>query len=230
MKKYVFLGSYDKTDMLIYASKILKLMNKTVLLVDTTLLKKSRYIIPSMVNERQYIASYEGIDIAIGFENFEAIEKYEKEIYGEVTDYDYVLFDIDRAIAYEKFGIEKSDLHYFVTSFDVYNLKKGVQLLAHINKDALITKVYFTKDMIAEEDDYLNNLSKEYKINWNKKNIVFFPYDTETLNAIFINQRTGRIQMKGLSTAYVDSVLFLVEEITGESNSKVKKAYKKLDE
>ena len=84
--------------------------------------------------------------------------------------------------------------------------------------------------MTAEEDQYLTHLSKEYKINWDKKNIIFFPFETSDFDAIFTNQRSGRIQMKGLSSVYIDSVLFLAEEISGEGNSKVKKAFKQIED
>lgn len=228
MKKFVFIGSYDKTDMLIYVSKILTLMGKKVILVDTTLLKKSRYIVPTMLQEKQYITTYEGIDVAIGFENFDAIIKYQAKI-GNVEKYDYALIDIDRAIAYQKFGIVKEDKHFFVTSFDVYNLKRGIQVLAYINKEAKVTKIYFTKSMLAEEDEYLNYLAKDYKIKWDIQDIIFFPFETADLNAIYVNQKANRIQMVGLSSAYVDSILYIVESITGESSTKVKNAYKMLD-
>ena len=230
MKKYVFIGTYDKTDMLIYISKMLTLLDKKVLLVDTTILKKTRYVVPTMIHENKYITNFEGIDIAIGFENLEAIRKYQIDTIGQATEYDIAILDIDRAIAYQKFNITNDDLHYFVTSFDVYNLKRGIQILPYINQNAKITKIYFTAEMSKEEDEYLNYLAKDYKINWEKNNIVLFPYTTEDLNAIFINQRTGKIQMKGLSSLYVESILFLVEEISGESNLKIKKIYKRLVE
>lgn len=230
MKRYVFIGAYDKTDMLIYVAKILTMMGKKVMLIDTTLLKKSRYIVPTMVQEKQYITTFEDIDIAIGFESFDAIREYQEKITGKALDYDIVLLDIDRAIAYQKFGVQREDRHFFVTSFDVYNLKRGVQVLAYIHKDVKVTKIYYTKSMLAEEDDYLNYLAKDYKINWDKKNIMFFPFETADLNAIFANQRTGRISFKGLSSVYIDSILFLVEDISGEGNSKVKKAYKMIDD
>ncbi len=230
MKKYAFIGAYDKTDMLIYVAKILTLMGKKVILVDTTLLKKSRYIVPTMLQEKQYITTFEDIDIAIGFENLEAISQYQRKTLGKEIAYDIVLLDIDRAIAYQKFGIQSEDRHFFVTSFDVYHLKRGVQVLAYIQKNVKVTKIYYTKSMLAEEDDYLNYLAKDYKINWDKKNIIFFPFETEDFNAIFISQRSGRIQMKGLSNVYIDSILFLVEEITGEGSGKVRKAYKMIDD
>ena len=230
MKKYVFIGAYDKTDMLLYVAKVLTMMGKKVMLVDTTLLKKSRYIVPTMIQEKQYITTFENIDVAIGFENFQAISQYQRKVFGNETQYDIVLLDIDRAIAYQKFGIQPDDRHFFVTSFDVYNVKRGLQVLAYIQKNVKVTKIYYTKQMLAEEDDYLNNLSKKYKINWDKKNIVFFPFETEDLDAIFMNQRSGRIQFKGLSGAYTDAILFLVEGISGESSGKVRKAYKMIND
>ena len=228
MEKSVFIGSYDKTDMLIFVAKILTLMGKKVILVDTTILKKSRYVVPTMVNEKQYITTYEDIDVAIGFENFEAIKKYQTEL-GNSVEYDIALIDIDRAIAYQKFGITQEDDHYFVTSFDIYNLKRGLQVLAYIQKEALVTKVYSPKKMLIEADAQLNYLAKDYNIKWNEEDIVFFPFETDDQDAIFVGQRAGRIQLKILSKAYSDSILYLAEKISKESAGKVKKAFKLLD-
>lgn len=111
MKRIVFIGAYDKTDMLLYVAKILTLMGKKVILIDTTILKKSRYIVPTMIQEKQYITTYEDIDVAIGFESFEAIQKYQKD-FGKVEEYDIALVDIDRAIAYQKFEITAKDQHF----------------------------------------------------------------------------------------------------------------------
>lgn len=198
MKKYVFIGAYDKTDMLLYVAKILTLMGKKVILIDTTILKKSRYIVPTMIQEKQYITSYEDIDVAIGFDSFESIKQYKKKVAGQEPEYDVALLDIDRAIAYEKFGIIEKDRHFFVTSFDVYNLKRGVQVLAHMQNNAKVTKIYYTKSMLAEEDEYLNYLAKDYRVNWDNKNIVFFPFETEDQNAIFVNQRSRQNSNEGL--------------------------------
>ena len=229
MKKYVFMGAYDKTDMLIYIAKLLTLLNKKVLIVDTTVLKKSRYIVPTMVQEKKYITNYEGIDFAIGFENFETLVQYQEQTTGQIINYDIVLFDIDRAIAYKQFRITAEDRHYLVTSFDVYNIKRAVQVLAHIEKEAVVTKIYYTKNMLQEEDNYLTYLSSKLNIKWDQKNFVYFPFETDDLNAIYINQRTGRIQMKGLSKTYIDSILYLVEQISGESNGNVRKAFKRIE-
>lgn len=230
MKKYVFIGAYDKTDMLLYVAKLLTMMGKKVMLIDTTLLKKSRYVVPTMLQEKQYITTFEEIDVAIGFESFEAIKQYQVKTLGKEFQYDIVLLDIDRAIAYQKFGVQSEDRHFFVTSFDIYNLKRGIQVLAHIHPRVKVTKIYYTKNMLIEEDEYLNYLAKDLKINWDKKNIVFFPFETSDFNAIFVNQRLGRISLKGLSNEYIDSILFLAEEISGEGSGKVRKAYKMIED
>ena len=122
MEKSVFIGSYDKTDMLIFVAKILTLMGKKVILVDTTILKKSRYVVPTMVNEKQYITTYEGIDVAIGFENFEAIKKYqtEKDWTFDRSD-DYILEHSKHWISiskeYEK-ECKELNIWFVDTSFD----------------------------------------------------------------------------------------------------------------
>lgn len=228
MKKYVFIGAYDKTDMLLYIAKILTIIGKKVLLVDTTILKKSRYIVPTMVNEKRYITNYDGVDVAIGFDCIESIAEYQIELFGDKTDYDIVLLDVDRAIAYQRFQVKKEDKHYFVTSFDVFNLKRGIEVLAHISSGAKVTKIYYTKSMLMEEDQYFSYLAKDYKIHWNK-DIVFFPFETSDQNTIYVNQRLGEIHMRGLSSAYIDSILFLCEDISGENAGKIRKAYKILD-
>ena len=44
MKKVAFIGSYDKSDIIIYIAKIITNMQKKVLVVDSTVTQKTRYI------------------------------------------------------------------------------------------------------------------------------------------------------------------------------------------
>lgn len=231
MKKYIFIGAYDKTDMLLCLAKVLTLLKKKVILVDTTTLKKTRYIVPTMITERKYITNFEGIDVAIGFENFDEIKEYRKEYSNESEkEYDIALYDIDKAIAYRKFAFSPKDEHYFVTAFDIFSLKKGLQALRYVEKGAVINKIYFTKNMTEDEDNYLVYLSKKYNIKWNEKDILFFPFETSDMDALFISQRNEKISMKGLSQAYSDGILFLTEEISGENLGKITQAFKHIDD
>ena len=227
MKKVAFIGSYDKADMIIYIAKILTNMGSKVLVIDSTVLQKTRYIVPTMKALKQYITTYEKVDIAIGFENINQIKEYQKQT-SEEFDYDYVLIDIDSYRGYVYYQIKEEDIKYFITSFDLYSLRRGLQVFKKMEESITMTKVFFTKDMDPNEEKYFDYISKGLKIKWNK-NILYFPFDLSDQNAIFIAQRAGRIQLKGLSNEYVDGLVFLVEEISGEKNqAKIRKAVKML--
>ena len=48
MKKIAFIGGYDKTDLILYIAKILRVLNRKILFVDTTLTAKTQYIVPTL--------------------------------------------------------------------------------------------------------------------------------------------------------------------------------------
>ena len=91
-----------------------------------------------------------------------------------------------------------------------------------------MTKVLFTKDMDPSEEKYFDYISKGLKIKWDKI-VLYFPFDLSDQNAIFIAQRSEKIQLKGVSNEYIDGLMFMVEEISGEKNqAKIRKAVKML--
>ena len=188
MKKVAFIGSYDKADMIICIAKLLTIMKKKVIVIDATALSKTRYIVPTMQSSKQYITTYENVDVAIGFENFEQIKAYSSLSKTDTLDYDYYK-------GYYYFGIKPEDKKFFVTSFDLYSLRRGLQVLRKIPEPVEVKKVLFTKDMDPKERQYLNFLSKGIKVKWDE-DIVYFPFETSDLNAIYSNQRSGRIQLK----------------------------------
>ena len=138
MKKVAFIGSYDKADMIIYIAKILTNMGSKVLVIDSTVLQKTRYIVPTMKALKQYITTYEKVDVAIGFENINQIKEYQKQT-GEEFNYDYVLIDIDSYRGYVYYQIKEEDVKYFVTSFDLYSLRRGLQVFKKIEEPITMT-------------------------------------------------------------------------------------------
>ena len=227
MEKIAFIGSYDKADFVIYIAKILTNIGKKVLVVDSTALQKTRYIVPTMQAPKQYITTFEDVDIAIGFQTFDQIKQYRAMDKTEEFEYDYCLLDIDSYRGYYYFGVKTEDKKYFVTSFDVYNLKRGLQVFRKLEAPTQVTKVLFTRDMLPEEDQYLNYLSRGLRVRWDS-NILYFPFELGDQNAIFANQRTGRIQVRGLSTQYIDGISFIAEEISGENSNNIRKAVKQM--
>ena len=121
MKKIGFIGAYDKTDLILNLAKIMTVMGKKVLVIDSTLLQKAKYIVPVINPTTSYITNFEDIDVAVGFEDTEQIKQY-LGISGEEMNYDVLLIDADSEERIEKFDLMKADKNFFVTSFDLYSL------------------------------------------------------------------------------------------------------------
>ncbi len=228
MENVAFIGGYDKADMILYIGRLLTLMGKKVLIIDSTGLQKTRYVVPTMQAAKQYVTTYEKVDIAIGFQTLDEIKKYKALETKDAFDYDYALIDIDSYRGYYYFGIKTEDKKYFVTSFDIYNLRKGLQVFRRLETPTIVKKVLFSKTMDPAEDEYLNYLSKSIKIKWDS-DIVYFPFENGDLSSIFANQRTGKIRVRGLSNQYIEGICYLTEEISGSSQGEVKKALRYLE-
>ena len=228
MEKIAFIGSYDKTDMITYVARMLTIMGKNVLIIDSTALQKTRYIIPTMQSEKQYITTFDRIDIAIGFENIEQIKNYKKSEENNEFNYDFIIVDIDSYKGYHNFNIKTEDKKFFVTTFDIYCLRRGLQVFRKLDSITPVTKVLFTKDMLAAEDEYLNYISRGLKIKWSS-DIIYFPFEGGDQSTIFANQRTGKIRIKGLSSQYIDGVTYIVSEISNEKPGAIRKALKILE-
>lgn len=229
MKKIGFIGAYDKTDLIINVAKILTATKKKVLIVDATILQKSRYIVPVINPTKMYVTEYEDIDVAIGFSNFDDIKKYLGMPVEQELDYDIVFVDTDNIQGYKQFNLQEAEKKYFVTSFDLYSLKKGLETLTGLENMTNLTKVYFSKDMLKEDDDYLNYLSKEYKIIW-EEDKIYFPIENGDLSVIYENQRVAKVGFRKLSIQYKDGLAYIAEQILGDgSDGEIRRAIKTIE-
>lgn len=229
MKKVGFIGAYDKTDLILYIAKILVEMGKKVILIDTTLTQKAKYIIPTIRPSKSYVTEFEGIDIAVGFENFESINQYLAMPKVAELNYDIALIDLDTVESVKNFEIETFEKNYFVTSFDMYSIKRGLESISGLTSPINATKVLFTKDGTKEEDDYLNFLSLGSKILWNEERI-YFPFEVGDQTVIYNNQRVSKIKFRRLSSGYKDGLMYISFQILEEENQNLlKKTFKKIE-
>lgn len=229
MKKISFIGAYDKTDLIIYIARILVAMKKNVLVIDATVNQKAKYIVPVINPSKTYVTEFEGIDVAVGFNKISDIKDYIGIDENENLEYDYILYDIDSIESFNNYNIEDSIEKYFVTSFDLYSLKKGIEILASTNKELTLTKVYFAKEANKKDDEYLEFLAKDYEINWNKEKI-YFPFEMGDQTVIFENQRVSKIKLKKLTTEYKDGLMYIAEEILkDEEIGNLRKVFKQLE-
>lgn len=224
MKKISFIGAYDKTDFVLYLAKIITMVGKKVLMVDTTVNQKAKYVVPAIKPTISYITEFEDIDVAVGFENYNSIKNYLSVPEDKEIEYDYVLFDIDSEKGLENFQIEPIENNYFVTGFDTYSLKRGLEAFQNVKEPFKLTKILYSKEMLKEEDDYLNFLSRGLKISWNDTRI-YLPIENGDSVIIAENQRLAKIKFRLLSQQYKESLLYVAEEILNDvSGSQIRRA------
>ena len=229
MKTIGFLGAYDKIDLIIYLAKILSSLDNRVLIIDSTVLQRAKYIVPTISPSKTYITEFESIDVAVGFNNYYEIKNYLGIPQHALLEYDYILIDIDSPKAFEEFDVKTAYKNYFVTSFDLYSLKRGLEIVSGVEEPVKLTKILYSRDIIQEEEDYLNYLALGYKIIWSNERI-YFPFEQGDKSIIIENQRVSKIKFKRLSQMYKESLIYIAEEITEKKdNLNIKKVFKQLE-
>ena len=228
MDKIGFVGAYDKTDVILYIAKIISLIGKKVLVIDSTVNQKAKYVVPVINPTKSYITNFEGMDIAVGFNNLQQIQEYlgteDKKI-----DYDIILIDIDSTESIEIYDMKEANKNYFVTSFDLYSLKKGIEIIDGLNETIQLKKVLFSKYATEEEDDYLNFLSLGHKVIWESERI-YFSLELGDQSTIIQNQMLSKIKIRKLTNQYKKSLLYMAEEIVKpEERGKIRKVFRQLE-
>lgn len=227
MKKVGFIGEYDKTDLIIYVAKILTQLGKKVLILDATQKQKTRYVVPAINPTISYIIDFQNIDVAVGFKSFEEVKSY-LGVEEENLKYDIALIDIDKADAIEDTNLAPTDKIYFVTAFDLYSLKKGVEILYDLKETLKLTKIYFSRIFYNEDNEYLEFLALDQKVVWDE-NIIYFPLENGDQATIAENQRVGKIKFKNLSSDYKNGIISLASDILGKKIREAKTIFRNLE-
>ena len=219
MKKIGFIGAYDKTDIILGVAKVLAMANKKVLILDNTITQKCKYVVPVINPTKSYVTTYEDIDVAVGFESFDKLKQYLGLEENEQMEYDFFILDIDSFEGLLTFGLQGADKNYFVTSFDAYSLRKGIEILTQIGVPTHMTRIFFSKEMLKEEEDYFDYLSLGIKAIWSESKI-YFPLENGDFPAIMENQRIEKIKFKNLSNEYKQNIKFIVKDMAPEIGEK----------
>ena len=230
MKTISFIGAYDKTDLLLYITKIFTTMGKKVLIIDTTILQKAKYIVPVISPAKAYVTSFEDIDIAVGLYNYSSIKSYLGLPEHAVLNYDYVFIDVDSIEGMKNFDVNTTEKKYFVTGFDAYSLKRGLEILAGIGETLELKKVLFSKNLSYEEEEYFNYLALGAKVKWDDETI-YFPFEQGDQGVIIENQMVQKIKFKKLTELYKESLLYIANELLEDKSEvmNLKKAFKQLE-
>lgn len=229
MKKIGFIGAYDKSDFLIYLAKVLTVLNNRVLIVDSSLMQKAKYIVPTIQPTKSYITEFERIDVAVGFTSIDQLKGYLGLLATQELEYDVILLDIDSIETLDDFYTRENYMNFFATAFDSYSLKKGLEILSALKEQLPLTKLMFSKNMVREDEAYLNFLSQNYPVMWNNEKIYVLQAESDK-DIIIENQRVAKIKFRNLSSGYKDGISHVVSAILPSvKQNEISKAYKIID-
>ena len=94
----------------------------------------------------------------------------------------------------------------------------------------MLTKIIYSKDILKEENEYLNYISLGTKAIWNEDYILYMPIDNGDQSIIIENQRISKIGIKRLSNQFKDGLRYIAIDILGqEKEAEVKKAFRILE-
>lgn len=228
MKKIGFIGAFDKTNLILSVAKVLAMAEKKVLILDNTITQKCKYVVPVINPTKSYITTYEDIDVAVGFENIQKLKQYLSLDENEKMEYDFFIVDTDTFEGFNAFELQSSDKKYFVTSFDTYSMRKGIEILNQLSAPIHITKIFYSKDLLQEEEEYFDYLALGSRAIWDEEKIYFL-LENGDFPAIMENERISKIKLKNLSNEYRENIKTLVNDIEPEiGDKKVRSIIKEL--
>ena len=108
----------------------------------------------------------------------------------------------------------------------MFSLKKGMSIFRNIVRPINLTKIEFSYEASKEDEEYLNYISLDYRINWSNY-VLYFQILGDDNKVFEENQRIERIRFRRLSINYKESLAYVVQDICKDENiSKIKRTMK----
>lgn len=222
MQKIIgFIGYVDKSEFLINLSKILKIMNKRVLVVDGTLDKKVKYTIPTFdIAADESITHFDGTDFAVGFKSIESIKEYICNKTSIADDYDYILLDIDNAESYENFKDENISKYFFFIEHTTASLIRNEELIRKITEERSpedkieMTKVVFKYYISRASQKYFEARLMDMNVKWIEMEYEL-PYMDQDKIADLESELSGYIDISRHTKQYTTLVTDIASDILG---------------
>ena len=155
-----------------------------------------------------YVSEYDGVDVAIGFMNLNGIANY----LGKNIDYEYILIDTDNPQTFNSFILQNSKINFFVTSYDEFELQRGLEIILATRTQLQLTKLIISSDLNNKHEEYLNHLFENFPVAWNQLKVEFTDLDVDRRMTL-INQLIKQIKLRGYSSTYKDSLEYLTSLI-----------------
>lgn len=240
MKSIGFVGQMENSGLVLCVARLINAFGKKVIYVDATKEQRTRYTVPVILagaKQEQYVVQYDNVEVAVGFNNILELKKYMITKGEDFNDFDYVLINTDREEMCEEFDIKNANNIFFTSTFDKYDLNRGIELLKYIcatkrredtEATLAVSKVLTYTQIKTADNKYIDSLAASIPVVWAEKDIVL-SYDEGDLSAYIQNQYSNKIEFKNLSNQTKDGIIEIACRITGEGKDRMKKAVKNVE-
>lgn len=240
MKSIGFVGQMENSGLVLCVARLINAFGKKVIYIDATKAQRTRYTVPviqSATKQTEYLVQYDNVEVAVGFNNILELKKYMFSKGEDFNDFDYVLISTDREEMCEEYDIKNANNIFFTTTFDKYDLNRGIDLLKFIcatkrredtEAKLQVSKVLSYTQIRTADNKYVEKLSDSVPVDWVGKEIVL-SHDEGDLSAFIQNQYSNKIEFKNLSNQTKDGIIEIACRITGEEKDRMKKAVKTVE-
>jgi len=240
MRSVGFIGQMDNNGIVLCIARLIAGFGKKTILVDATTAQRTRYTIPTMFGAarlEQTVTQYDGIDVAVGFNNILELKKYLLTKGEDFNDFEYVIINTDREEMCEEFDIKSAHKIFFTTTYDKYELNRGVELLKYVcatkrreDTQAVlnVNKILVYTEIKSQGINYIDSLTAELPVTWEGP-AINLSYEEGDWSAFIQNQYSNKIEFKYLSKHTKEGIAEAVTRILEEPKDRVAKALKNVE-
>lgn len=207
LKTVQFLGTRNKTDLLMYLSHMLSNLEKRVLLVDCTKNQHYHYGF-ARLPEGNHLYDFLGIDILVNIDNWLQIEERLKEAGESTVGYDVILLDMDSTDVLHGEWPE-FDERFYVGDFDRSHQLRDAEIIRTLFKttdNKELKRITFESTYSMNPDNF-DSVFQE--VEWRSMNYLIEPDDKKE-ELLFVMQHDMTIPFKRLNKQYKELLTEIV--------------------
>ncbi|MGG3806079.1 hypothetical protein [Metabacillus fastidiosus] len=225
MKKILFLGSKNKSDLVMYIALILRRIGYKTVIADAT--QKKTYL-RSYTRYSDQDTLYNFFDVEIAPVNsLQNLKTLMKSSGDDLNNYDYMLVDIDHV--HDKYDWEEFDASYYVADYEKVTLLDDMKLmetiLANNSKEMMFNQVVY-EVLSSIDNEYLDYLFN-HKVNWSS--IYKLPFDEMDVANKVDMQYNMKPTFKRLSKEFRNTLSSIITVLTGHHEKDTKLAMKQIE-
>jgi hypothetical protein len=231
MKRILFAGACDKSDLLLYVGKVLAAADQKVLIVDATVAQHHAETVPQ-IDENYRISEFQGFDVASGFFSYEQLQDYFAEEQEKLEGYDCLIIDTDCP---DTVGVwEAVNVHLLATTQEKRCLQRNEvlvrQLFAAREDQSPLSwfKLILRAVDCSIDEEYIESTLQRHPIQWMEPSFAIY-WDEVDYAVKIENQYNSRLQLRTLSKDYKETIQELAHLVSGLPVSDIKSAMKQAE-